>query len=127
MKHQLSMEAAAAYATLLNEYVDYDERDNFSKDFEKFLDAYDGNSKPDKTQTVENFQREVAEQRTIPKVGEIYRTSCAGKIKIIAVIKDRNGCVVVIQAVTSPQSHLFGAVEFLPLTNFEQMGFTKED
>lgn len=126
MNHKINLETAKIYGDLLN-MVDPTCHKTFAKRFDEFLDAYDGNSKPDKTQTVQNFQREVAEQRAVPKVGEIYRTSCAGKIKIIAVIKDRNGSVVVIQAVTSPQSHLFGVVEFLPLTNFEQMRFTKED
>lgn len=41
MKHKFNLEAATAYATLLNEYVDDDERDDFNEDFEEFLDAYD--------------------------------------------------------------------------------------
>ena len=98
-------------------------RADFENLFEKFLDAYDGGNTPDKTQTVP----EDDEQRDIPKVGEIYRSSLQGKIKIVAVIKDRDGCVIAIQAIKTSAKHLLNAVEFLPLSDFELMNFTKED
>ena len=61
MQHKLNLEAAAAYGRLFKFVINV-EQDKFAQAFEEFLDAYDGDSKPDKTQTVENFQREVNEQ-----------------------------------------------------------------
>ena len=122
MKHQLSLEAAAAYATLLNEYVDYDERDNFSKDFEKFLDAYAGDSKPDKTQTVENFQREVNEQRDIPKVGEIYKDLFGRRYQIVAVF---NEACVATSTIEKPFNE--SVIQFGSLYRFKTSDLTKED
>ena len=126
MNHKLNLKAAEAYGRMHACVPDYS-RINFVNAFNEFLDAYDGNSKPDKTQTVQNFQREVGEQRTIPKVGEVYRSRLQDKIKIVAVIKDRDGCVIAIQALKTSVKPLVNAVEFLPLSDFEQMGFTKED
>lgn len=124
MKHQLSMKSATAYATLLNEYVDYDERDNFSKDFEKFLDAYDGDLKAEKTQTVQNFQREVAEQRAVPKVGEVYRDTLNYRLKILAVLNDANGYIILMQ---NCSDFLKSSIRLMTLTDFEKLTVYKED
>ena len=68
MKHKLSLKAAAAYGHLIDSFVPVYMRDDFRKRFEEFLDAYDADSKPDITQTVQNFQREVAAEKAIQAV-----------------------------------------------------------
>lgn len=123
MNHQLDLKTAAAYGRLLD-FVPVYQLDDFRKRFEEFLDAYDADIKTEKTAPAPAPEN-VDKQRTIPKVGEIY-SRFGGKIRIVAMLKDNNGYVIAIQAIQTSAKTLFNAVEFLPLSDFEQMNFTKE-
>lgn len=145
MKHKLSMEAATAYATLLNEYVDADERDNFSEDFEEFLDAYDADIKAEKInvdvkasgdegnaeemiQTIKDALKNVTfkfeDPRAIPKVGEIYRDTLNYRLKILAVLNDANGYIILMQ---NCSDFLKSSIRLMTLTDFEKLTVYKED
>ena len=122
MQHKLNLEAAAAYGHLIDGFVPVYMRDDFRKRFEEFLDAYDGNSKPDKTQTVENFQREVNEQRDIPKVGEIYKDLFGRRYQIVAVF---NEACVATSTIGKPFNE--SVIQFGSLYRFKTSDLTKED
>lgn len=157
MNHKLSLKAAAAYGHLIDDFVPVYLRDDFRKRFEEFLDAYDADSKPDKTQTVQNFQREVAaekaiqavedtlehanfngdvekffkanglkfdKQRDIPKVGEIYRDTLNYRLKILAVLNDANGYIILMQ---NCSDFLKSSIRLMTLTDFEKLTVYKED
>lgn len=95
MQHKLNLEAAAAYGRLLKFVINV-EQDKFAQAFEEFLDAYDADSKPDKTQTVQNFQREVDKQRENSWLDEIYKRFVDNdNVKIFSVRRLDDGSTVI--------------------------------
>ena len=159
MKHKLGLKAADLYGRLLNfvpEYV----RDNFVNGFEKFLDAYDADIKAekinvDKTQTVENFQREVASEEMIQLIkdaiehanfnGDVEKFAKANELKfdeqrdipkVGEIYRDSHdnrfkiyevtGKIVAIEILPVDGKELF-PLRFLPIEFFMDSLFTKED
>lgn len=120
MKHKLGLKAAAIYGQLIDQFSPAYMRPDFEKLFEKFLDAYDGGNTPDKTQTVP----EDDEQRDIPKAGEIYRDTLNYRLKILAVLDDANGHIVLAQ---NCSDFLKSSIRLMTLTDFEKLALRKED
>lgn len=116
MKHKLSLKAAAAYGYLLACVPEY-ARINFDDVFENFLNAYDADNKPDKTQTVQNFQRD------IPKVGEVYKDLFGHRFQIVGVFNEP--CVATQTIGDNPLNEQI--FQFASLKRFKFSDLTKED
>ena len=143
MKHQLSMKAATKYAKLLSLFVADEDFDGFNEDFEEFLDAYDADIKAEKlaaeklNQQVKDALKNVTfkfedpraiptvdEQRAVPKVGEIYRDTLNYRLKILAVLNDANGYIILMQ---NCSDFLKSSIRLMTLTDFEKLTVYKED
>lgn len=134
MKHQLSMKAAAAYGHLIDSFVPVYMRDDFKKRFEEFLDAYDADIKAEKlaaeklNQQVKDALKNVTfkfeDPRAIPKVGEIYRDTLNYRLKILAVLNDANGYIILMQ---NCSDFLKSSIRLMTLTDFEKLTVYKED
>ena len=82
---------------------------NFNGDVEKFAKA--NGLKFDK-------------QRAIPKVGEIYRDTLNYRLKILAVLNDANGYIILMQ---NCSDFLKSSIRLMTLTDFEKLTVYKED
>ena len=121
MKYQLSLKTAAAYGRLLD-FVPVYQRDDFKKNFEEFLATYDADNETEKTAPAPALET-VDKQRTIPKVGEIYKDTFSGvRFEVLAVIADS---VVITKSITAlPQNE---TVQIGTLEKFQRLNLTKED